>query len=315
MAVACCGRQAAWHPRRVRQAVLIVNPFASGVTEERVAAVERALGSVAEVRTLLTERPGHGVELAEGACGDGVDAIVVFSGDGGYNEAANGADGHVPLGFVPGGGTSVLARALGLPREPVAAAHALANAIERGRSRRITVGRVNGRRFTFTAGIGLDAELVRRVDALGRDEDGHRPGDLASSHHRAGCSRSGVGASTPALEIVGLGRAAFALVANCDPFTYAGRMPLRVTPEARSSSGSTSWRRGRSGPVDVPRLLAYLATGRPRCAARTSLHATTSTGSRSVCDRPLPLQADGEDLGDVERAEIEAEREALPVLV
>ena len=76
----------------MRQVVLIVNPFASGVTEERVAGVERALGSAAEVRTLLTERPGHAVELAEGACGDGVDAIVVFSGDGGYNEAANGAE-------------------------------------------------------------------------------------------------------------------------------------------------------------------------------------------------------------------------------
>ena len=33
------------------------------------------------------------------------------------------------------------------------------------------------------------------------------------------------------------------------------------------------------------------------------------------CDRPLPLQADGEDLGDVEHAVFEAERDALDVLV
>jgi diacylglycerol kinase family enzyme len=299
----------------VRQAVLIVNPFASGVTEERIAAVERALGTAAEVRTLLTERPGHAVELAEGASGDGVDAIVVFSGDGGYNEAANGADGRIPLGFVPGGGTSVLARALGLPREPVAAAHALADAIDRGRSRRITVGRVNGRRFTFTAGIGLDAELVRRVDALGRDEDGHRPGDLAFARVAAGLLAERRGRFEPALEVDGLGRAAFVLVANCDPFTYAGRMPLRITPEARFELGLDLVAPRAVRPVDVPRLLAYLATGRPSLRGRRVAYAHDLDRIEVVCDRPLPLQADGEDLGDVERAELEAEREALPVLV
>jgi diacylglycerol kinase family enzyme len=33
------------------------------------------------------------------------------------------------------------------------------------------------------------------------------------------------------------------------------------------------------------------------------------------CDRPLPLQADGEDLGDVTEAVFEAERDALSVLL
>ena len=299
----------------MRQAVLIVNPFASGVTEERIAAVERALRPAAEVRTLLTERPGHAVELAEAASGDGVDAIVVFSGDGGYNEAANGADGRVPLGFVPGGGTSVLARALGLPREPVAAAHALAEAIERGRSRRITVGRVNGRRFTFTAGIGFDAELVRRVDALGRDEDGHRPGDLAFARVAAGLLVERRGRFEPALEVAGIGRAAFVLVANCDPFTYVGRMPLRVAPEAQFELGLDLVAPRAVRPVDVPRLLAYLATGRPSLRGSHVAYRHDLDRVEIVCDRPLPLQADGEDLGDVERAVLEAEREALPVLV
>ena len=30
-----------------------------------------------------------------------------------------------------------------------------------------------------------------------------------------------------------------------------------------------------------------------------------------VCDRPMPLQVDGEDLGDVERSDFEAERDAV----
>jgi hypothetical protein len=34
-----------------------------------------------------------------------------------------------------------------------------------------------------------------------------------------------------------------------------------------------------------------------------------------VCDRPLPLQVDGEDLGDVREAVFEAERDAIAVLI
>ena len=60
-------------------------------------------------------------ELAAAAVDD-ADALVVFAGDGTYNEAINGAGGRSPFGFVPGGGASVFPRALGLPRDPVKAA-------------------------------------------------------------------------------------------------------------------------------------------------------------------------------------------------
>ena len=139
------------------------------MTEPLTAQVARTLG-VADV--LRTERAGHATELV--AAATGADRIYVFSGDGGFNEALNGSDGRIPLGFVPGGGTSVLPRALGLPRDPVEAARRLAA----GETRRISLGRANGRRFGFAAGIGLDAELIRRMDARGRDESGRRPGDL-----------------------------------------------------------------------------------------------------------------------------------------
>src|SRR5437016_2833368 len=127
----------------MRRAVLIVNPFATGVTEERIAEVERAFERVAAVEVLLTRRPRHATELAEEACVSGdCAAIFVFSGDGGFNEAVNGSDGKVPIGFIPGGGTSVLPRALGLPSDPVEAATQLAEAFVAGRIRRISLGRV-----------------------------------------------------------------------------------------------------------------------------------------------------------------------------
>ena len=141
-------------------ATLIVNPYASGVTEERVRAVERELGSAYELRTVLTERRGHAVELARDAA---TETIFVFGGDGVFNEVLNGVDGTRRIGFVPGGGTNVLPRALGLPREPAAAARELTAASPR----RISLGRAHARRFAFAAGIGLDSQAVRRVDELG----------------------------------------------------------------------------------------------------------------------------------------------------
>ena len=135
-----------------RRVVLIVNPHASRVDAEVTTAVEAALRRSAEITTLWTKRPGHATELAGVLRGD-LDAVVVFSGDGGFNEVVNGLRDPVPVGFVPGGGASVLPRALGLPRDPVEAAAVVAEALERGRTRRISLGRVNGRRFTFSAGI------------------------------------------------------------------------------------------------------------------------------------------------------------------
>src|SRR5438876_5247967 len=81
----------------MKRVVLIVNPFASRVTAERISAVERALMRVGYVRTVRTERPRHAVELARDA-GE-ADALIVFSGDGGFNEALNGVErDDLPLG-------------------------------------------------------------------------------------------------------------------------------------------------------------------------------------------------------------------------
>ena len=99
-------------------ALLIVNPFASGVDKHRLAAVQASLPEGTETR--LTTAAGEATEIARGA-GEAT-AIYVLGGDGTYNEVLNGVEADIPLGFLPGGGTSVLPRALGLPRNPVKAA-------------------------------------------------------------------------------------------------------------------------------------------------------------------------------------------------
>jgi diacylglycerol kinase family enzyme len=291
---------------------LIVNPLATAVDEHRIALVERTLSRVAEVRTVLTQHRGHATELAREAERDGEDAIFVFSGDGGFNEVANGVtDTAPPLACIPGGGTSVFPRGLGLSRDPVRAAEQLAVAFERRRARPITVGRVNGRRFLFSAGLLFDAELVRRIEE--RRSRAGRPGDAAFVATLLKLLGEHGGRFDPVLELLGVGRAAFLFVANADPYTYLGKLPVHIAPETSLDIGLDAIAPTRVRPHLVPLLLRYVLTGRRRPRSVYAVHDADRLEAR--CDRPLPLQADGEDLGDVSEAVFEAERAALRVLV
>ena len=216
---------------------------------------------------------------------------------------------------MPGGGTSVLPRALGIPRDPAQAAAQIAEAIEQGRTRRISLGRVNGRRFSFSAGIGVDAEAVRRLDALGRNENGERPGDVAFGLTLARMALERGARFAPALDVEGFGRAAFVLVANGDPYSYAGAVPLRVAPLAAFELGLDLVAPRELGPFTLARFFRYALRGRGQVEAE-GIHYGHDLDRFTVrCDRPLPLQADGEDLGDVEQAVFEAERDAVSVRV
>ena len=285
--------------------LLIVNRLASGVTDERAEQVRSALGNV---ELEQTTHPGHATELAR-AAGD-AEAVYVFSGDGTFNEVLNGIGPETPVGFIPGGGANVLPRALGLPRDPAAAAERVAA----GTPRRISVGRVNGRRFGFAAGVGLDAEAVRRLDAYGRTVEHGRAGNLRFGWEVARMITEHRGRFEPALEILGRGRAAFAFVANGDPYTYAGRVPLRVAPEARFELGLDLVAPRVVSPAAIPRLVGYALRGRGQAKAGDVLYAHDVDRIEIVCDHPMPLQVDGEDLGDVTSALLEAERNAVVVL-
>jgi diacylglycerol kinase family enzyme len=293
--------------------VLIVNPYSTGVNRRHVEQVEAALGEVANVVRHQTEARGHATELAAAAA-KSADAIVVYSGDGTYNEAVNGGAGLVPFGFVPGGGASVFPRALGLAREPAAAAASVASALRDGRTRSIALGRVNGRRFLFSAGLGLDAEAVRRIDGRGRTADGRRAGNLVFAFTVARTLAERHLRMEPQLEVEGHGRAAFVFVANGHPYTFAGPVPFTLMREAEFERGLDFVAPRQVRPQSVPRLLVHMFRG-TSANDPTVLAGHDLDGFVVKCDRPLPLQTDGEDLGDVSEATFAAERDALTVLV
>jgi diacylglycerol kinase family enzyme len=275
---------------------LIVNPFATRVSEEQVRALEEKLDTV---ETLLTERKGHATELAAAAQGD---AVFVYGGDGLVNEVLNGLPARKPLGIVPGGHTNVLARALRVPRDPAEAVH----------ERRISLGRVNGRRFSFAAGIGVDSETVRELETMKRAGDGKRRGDLA--YTRVAVRR--LSRRYPSrFEIGDVGRAAMLFVSNDSVFTYAGPRSFRFSPKADFELGLDFVAPERSSATIAFRIFARAVSGRGIVDLPGVLHGHDVDGFRVVCDEPLPLEADGEDLGDVTEAVFEAERDAVSVLV
>ena len=286
--------------------LLIVNPQASGVSDAVVAQVTAVLPP--DVEVVETSGPGDATALARRHEAT-AEAIYVLSGDGTYNEVVNGVAGDVPLGFLPGGGTSVLPRALGLGRDPVAAARLVAA----GRRRRLGLGLVNGRRFAFNAGVGFDAELVRRIDRRGRREDGRRPGDLAFAREAVGLLIEHRGRFHDALTVEGAGRAAFALVANCEPYTYLGRLALRVAPDASFDSGLALVAASNVRARDLPGLGIAAVRGARSRPGLLVIHDCERIVVR--CEAPMPLQADGEDLGDVDEVVFEAEPNAVTALV
>jgi len=201
---------------------------------------------------------------------------------------------------------------MGLPRDSVAAAERLAGALLEDRTRTISTGRVNGRRFGFGAGIGIDAEAVRRIDERGRSPEGERPGDLAFLGAFARLLLERRGRLESVLDVEGYGRAAFVLVANVNPYSFLKTVAIKASPEAAFEEGLDFLAPVSLTPRTLPPLLLALATGRP---ARNALRGHDLDRIAVRSDRPLPLHADGEDLGDVTEAVFEAERGSVTVLV
>ena len=158
------------------RALLIINPRATAMTGRDAGLVVRALGSRLELDTRQTQYRGHAGELAAASASQGYDLVVTFSGDGTVNEVVNGlmqAPGERPaLAPIPGGGANVFARTLGLPADAGGAVQHILSAVAAGTRRKIGLGLAEDRYFTFSAGLGIDAEVIADMDrqrARGRD--------------------------------------------------------------------------------------------------------------------------------------------------
>jgi diacylglycerol kinase family enzyme len=145
-----------------RRGTLLFNPRAGAHRRKRLATIEAALRAGGwRLESLPTTGPDHCRELARAAVGRDEEALFVLGGDGTLRVVASVLSGSsVALGPLPGGTTNVVAHALGLPSDPVAAALRLAA----GEARAFDLGRAGDEVFLMQLSGGLDAAVLARVD-------------------------------------------------------------------------------------------------------------------------------------------------------
>lgn len=306
------------------RAVLIENPIAGKVTQGSLRVAERALEATFELELATTNARGHASALAREAVEAGAKTVIAFGGDGTVNEVINGMLGsrdstEVVLAVLPGGTTNVLARNLGFPTDLVEATARLIQLVERGEPILHTVGRLSAeaeygrleRDFAFAAGLVLDAEIVHRVNASKRNRS-----DARFVYHGV---RTFLGVRREATANLiletpdGPVDAFWACIATTDPFTYFRSRALQVIPGASKTPGLDLIA---SKQVRFWRTLRWLGqaltTGR-HIRHKDAIHLADQNLITISARRPVPLQADGEYLGEVTKVSALAVPNALPV--
>ncbi|MHB8532057.1 MAG: diacylglycerol/lipid kinase family protein [Solirubrobacteraceae bacterium] len=307
-------------PPTKRRMLVIVNPYASTVSDRLRNLVVYALQGRFEVDAVDTEARGHATELCREAAHEGYDVVVAFGGDGTVNEAANGLLGSpTPLSCLPGGSANVFGKMLGIPGDPVDATEHLLAMADDWRPRRVDLGVVNGRCFTFASGLGLDASVVERVDAKPRLKARLGPWfftwvAVTIFMRRYLVRPPRLTVRTPEGELEGV----TAIVQNGSPFTYFQNRPIEIAEGASLHSGALSGGVLRRATLLAMPSIAFRAFSKRARVTRhrqvTGLSDTHELTVSSADERTLPLQVDGDYLGEVTEARYSIMPQALNVI-
>jgi diacylglycerol kinase family enzyme len=293
-----------------KRMLVIVNPYATTVSDRLRNLVVYALQSRYEVEAVDTEKRAHATQLCREAAREGYDVVVAFGGDGTVNEAANGLAGSdTPLTALPGGSTNVWCRTLGIPNDVVDATEHLLRMADHFQPLRVDLGRVNDRLFVFSSGIGLDASVVERVDAhpYRKTKFGYWYYTFAAVgtfNRRYLVNPPRVRLETADCSVDGV----TVIVQNSDPFTYFRRRPIRICEGAGLDTGTLSLAvLERATPLELPTLIPRIFTARARTVLRhrqvRSVPAVDRARVEAVDERPFPVQVDGDFIGNFESVE------------
>jgi diacylglycerol kinase family enzyme len=302
---------------RFHRVLLVVNPVARTVSQPTLAVIEKALSADFRLEVAETKQKGHANELAAQAVHDGIDLVVVFSGDGTINEAVNALAGtDVALGVLPGGATNVLVRALGLPTDPVECTGVLIGKALDDDAFKLHLGRADGRYFAVNCGAGVDAAAMERLEQ--RFPDTKSKFDRAAFRAVAWELLVGYAGKRPDLHVQVDDRDAVealsVMVGRTDPYTYYRERGLRMTPEASLEKGLDVLSVRKLARRSVPRIAWQVFGSARHVHGRDIDYAHDAARVLVTSDEPFPVQVDGDALGDHERLEVELAREALWVV-
>jgi diacylglycerol kinase family enzyme len=301
----------------------VANPHATATSARERDVLAHALGSEATLEVVETANRGHAAALACRAMRDGTDVVVALGGDGTINEVVNGllTDGvhdAVPaLGIVPAGSTNVVARALGLPNDPVEATGVLLEGLRTGSRRAISLGMADDRWFAFAAGMGFDAAIVAGVER-------HRRRGKRSTHPlyaRVGlreyfkADRRNPKVHVELPDGTTYDDVFFVIVANADPWTFAGNRPLHPTPDVTFDNGLGAYARRRMSAPGLLFSIARLSGAKPRIGKRGA-HLVHDLAALTVrADEPLPVQVDGDHVEPREKLVFKSVPQAVRVVI
>ncbi|MEA2291777.1 MAG: hypothetical protein QOF17_797 [Solirubrobacteraceae bacterium] len=307
-------------PAEAKRMLVIVNPYATTMSDRLRHLVVYALQGRYDVHAVDTQRRGHAIELCREAGREGYDVVVAFGGDGTVNEAANGLAGTgTPLTCLPGGSNNVFCKILGIPADVVDATEHLLGMADRFQPRAVDLGAVDGRRFAFAAGMGLDASVVERVDRHPHLKSRFGAWYFTEAAVHTFLRRYVI--NPPRLEVRAGGRTlegVSAFVQNAAPYTYFKDRPVDLVEGAALDSGDLA---GivltRANAIDVPTVMYRALSGSPRMAGHRRVEAFTGVADvtvRSLDGRPVPIQVDGDHIADAAEATFTVEPGALRVV-
>jgi diacylglycerol kinase family enzyme len=316
------GGQFAATPALERKRMLvIVNPYATTVSDRLRSLVVHALRSRYEVDAIDTEARDHATALCREAAQEGYDVVVAFGGDGTVNEAANGLRGSTtPLTCLPGGSTNVYARMLGIPNDIVDATEHVLRLPDDWRPREVSMAVVNERRFLFSSGLGLDASVVARVDARPRLKARYGPYFVGYAAMREFFGRYVTGAPQMETRVDGGPplSSATVLVQKGDPYTYFRRLPIHVAEGATLEEPTLAGVSLRSTrPTVMPGIMWRMFS--PRASVGRHRRVDGFRGAHEVRitstdERAVPLHVDGDHIGDVTHAHYRVDDRPLLVV-
>ncbi len=313
------------------RAVLIVNPNATSTTAAGRDLLAHALESRVELTVAHTDHRGHAIEIAEHAHRDGIDVIIVHGGDGTVNEVVNGLLGtpgpHRPaaetlpaVAVVPGGSANVFARALGISADPIEATNQLIDLLGAHRGgggwRRIGLMDCVERWAVFTAGMGVDGDVVAAVEAQrakGRKVTAGRYIRIAI-REMLGSVRE-----DPLLTVHAPGHdpvtgVHFAFISNASPWTYANARPVWTNPGTTFEGGLGIFA------VTTTNVIANLLVVRRMLARNADIKGRHLVREddlpwvRITADQPVSCQVDGDFLGMRDDMTFTSVPEALAVV-
>jgi diacylglycerol kinase family enzyme len=304
-----------------RRMLVIVNPYASTVSDRLKNLVVYALQGRYSVEAVDTQRRSHAIELCREAAEEGYDVVVAFGGDGTVNEAANGLAGSdTPMTVLPGGSTNVYCRTLGIPEDVVDATEHLLRMADEFEPRRVDLGRANGRAFVSSCGVGLDASVVERVDAHPKLKA--RLSEYYFTYAALSTFNRRYLIKPPRMRVDAGGRSldgVTAIAQVSDPYTYFASRPIRLCGDVSMTDGTIGLTvLKRATPLEMPTVLARVFTSNPETVQRhRQIEGFTKLDRALIVsrdDRPLPVQVDGDHVGEWDRVELSVEPLALAVV-